>query len=210
MQQIGLPFPGSQDTFATAINDNGTIVGGHSQHNEGPGGGHFQELGYVRYPSGLLREITSPDPIHLDNTWAADCNNADLVVGSLFEPLASHRPIQYDSSGTVQVLDNAVFVIAQANSVNASGTIVGNRNGLGFVFKNGGFLDLQPLPLGQGTNCYAWAVNDSGIIAGGSIPLNDHVQGQRATFWLGGGMPNDLNSVVTNLWNWRLNRAAAR
>jgi probable HAF family extracellular repeat protein len=81
------------------------------------------------------------------------------------------------------------------NHINNNGQVVGRRGALGYVWENGVFTDIAPLPGGNGTSI-PFRINDNGIVIGSSL--------NRAIRWQNGdtidlGTSAEFSSIASGI-----------
>ena len=163
-------------TFATAINDNGQVVG-----SRGTG------LGTFLYSGGVLTDLpvcgafnSHPTGISGDGRVVGYCENPD--------PPYTRHAFLYQAGATSDLGVGDRY--SEANGINASGQVVGEMAADGLqpkrAFRYGAGV-LTDLGTASGSDSYAYAVNASGQIVGAS--------GGRAVLY-GAGTISDLGTVA--------------
>jgi uncharacterized membrane protein len=151
-----LDVPGSQFSFATAINSSGLIGGSYldlssAEHGFVDNAGTFTN---IDYPGALGTEVL-------------DINDAGVIVGDYFDTAAQHGYV--DNGGVFTPIDfPGALDGTSATGVNSNGDIVGTwkNNPLdvhGFLLSGGVFTSLD-FPFAFETE--VWGINDSGEISG--------------------------------------------
>lgn len=162
---IALP-PNDFDSVATAINNNGTIVGGFSSNMDH---GFMDQNGVVS---------TIPDAVR--PSMARDINDAGTVVGSLRIGNSEHAYVY--ANGTTTLLTGANAIHGEASAINERGVVVGTfytsngtytgyryDNGRNYAFGRLGSLrmainDINSSNMFVGNILWAGAPDDSGFI----------------------------------------------
>lgn len=132
-------YPGASDTYATGINNWGSIVGFYLDSSKNYQGYELKNGKYTRihYPGSL-------------STMAGSINDNGVIVGSYNNAGSSgHEHGFILKNGVYKTLDNPKGVGGGTylGDINASGTIVGvyfpNENPQGFIYINGTFKDIK-------------------------------------------------------------------
>jgi hypothetical protein len=149
---VSFDVPGSSETFAQSINDEGTITG---YYIAAPSSAAH---GYVRDPEG---NFTLFD--HAPNS----INAGGAVTGSYAENGVSHGFVRR-ADGKLISFDPPGSISTTARSINAKGAITGSYQDAshllhGFVRRLGGEIISFDAP---GGSTYATSINDAGVIAG--------------------------------------------
>ena len=182
---------GGTDSFATALNDHGTVVGtAYDASNQ------FQAF---VYENGVMNKVTNDD-----NGQAWGINNAGQIVGdgSGIRNGNSRNAFIYDNGVVTSV--NLPPLLGSLKDINESGISVGysitNPGGRGFVHDNGTSTELQQLPTGFGYSLNSpVAINDHGVVIGragnaGFIYANGQMQCTEDTIGEGGRL-KDINNA---------------
>jgi hypothetical protein len=155
-----ISVPGSNGTAATAINNNGQIVGSYTTTAMTPqkSNGFIYIGGTFTYPFNVSGAVlTQPTGI----------NNSGQIVGYFESPSAAHGFL-HNSGGTFITFDYPGATDTKFQSVNDSGTITGvatiGGTGVCFVYSSGVF---TPINTSAYPNyfCNSAAINNSGQIA---------------------------------------------
>lgn len=151
---------GGSSSVASAINDQGVIVGDAST------AGNLASHAFI-YQNGTMTDLGVPG----SNSHGNAINNLNDVVGTYFVPGGS--PFQPHGflyrQGTVTDLGTLGGASTYAYGVNDAGQIVGasdpgNAVGTAFIYQNG---SMAALPVSQGNNSSdALAINEHGVITG--------------------------------------------
>ena len=203
---IDLGTFGGADSFATAVNDSGQVVGYFSP---------TRDVAYTPYRAFLLSGGTV---IHLGNlggrvTVPVDINNSGQVVGHAQLPSGETHAFLY-SGGMMRDLGTLPGGIQSfAYGINSCGQVVGASNSAAarlraFLYSDGKMQDLNRLiPAHSGWVLYeARDINDAGQIVGNGI-----VNGQQRAFLLTSlSTPSKmLNNLVNTVKGLNLSRRIA-
>ncbi|MGC4950597.1 S8 family serine peptidase [Streptomyces sp. DT224] len=162
-----LPLPGWENyRFARgfAVNDSGTVVGNATGNVPDPATGRSLEVneGFVWSAADGFRKLPHlTESRHLTEPLAI--NDAGVVVGHSSKD-GRRRAVKWDADGRISDLGTLPGMAdSYAESVNASGTIVGTSGDDAFVLKPGGTMTRLP---DFGFDAQALQVNDAGWIMG--------------------------------------------
>lgn len=176
IHDLGQLIPG-WDTYATAINDAGVIIG--QSLDEG-----MQPHAWVFDPAvGTLVELRDPNVRH---PWVMNINDRGDIVGCI--QLRTPSPVEdvYElraakwAAGTYQVTPLAMPSPGSptlspppcARDINESGVIVGEAAGAAVLWRPGN--SVVVLPIGDHHRGTAKAINDSGVVVGEGCDLFGH------------------------------------
>jgi fibronectin-binding autotransporter adhesin len=181
-------LPGGLGSYATGINDSGTVVGYARIANDDHA---------FSYSDGTMTDLGT---LGGTSSYAFGINDSGTVVGY------SHTPLGYfhafsdptDTPGAMVDLGTLPGGLQSfAEGINNSGTVVGEAGTSGgsyhaFSYSDGTMTDLGTL---GGSNSNANAVNNSGVIVGSAQTSN----GGYDAFIYSNGVMSDLNSLAVNL-----------
>lgn len=162
------PLPGYRNTVATAMNDDGLVVGMTSAGDNNDRAFSWQ--------AGRMEVL--PLPPGSDETFANAVNASGVVVGTASEGAGQNRAVVWDH-GQVEALPSGPGKPAEARAINDAGDIVGTCNGHACLWRHGklGYTHLTDLNslahLGkQADLAVAVAINNHGQIACNTSPRN--------------------------------------
>jgi probable HAF family extracellular repeat protein len=197
MQDLGT-IKGWQNSIAYAISDLGEVVGydGLNSH----------ETAFRWAPSAAMQHLPGSGTT---DAVAAAVNSSGEIAGTYYLPGGAIHSFLWTKDGEIKDLGSLGGGSTVATGINRSGEVVGYSNtptpGVDHAFlwtQSGGMQDLGAL-LGPASSSQAWAINDSGIVAGRSTAANGD---DLAVVWkagkieiLGPGLAqgiNDLEQVV--------------
>ncbi len=179
---------------ATAINDNGQIVGFS-----------YDSAGYRHAVLWQNGNITNLDVGSGSFSEAYGINKFGQVVGWSSSPYSNNdsiEPTMWQGGTAVALGTLPKYDSGQARAINNTGQIVGWVSGTNnvpsqaFLWQNGTMTALPALSVGSAT--YAYGINDVGQVVGNS--------GYRAALWQDGTVIN-LNNVIPTNSDWVLNNA---
>ena len=190
MQDLGTL--GGLDSTANGINDLGQVTG----QAERPG----DIFDAFIWSNGTMTDLGI-------SGGGAAINRSGQVAGTTGLP---SRAFLY-SGGQVTILGTLGGSDSQGNDINDAGQIVGNANVPGdsfhgFVWQNGRMRDLGLLP--NGTNSYAYAINNLGQVVGVGMIRHNGQLVNHAVLWMRGHIA-DLNQRIPAGSGWELNDALA-
>ncbi len=186
---LGTPYSQSQ---ATAINDNGQVVGWS-----------FDFLGLHNFTwteSGGVQELDTPPGFIPSPVSGSGINNAGQVVGVLDSSLSSRAFIWTQSTGMQYLGPPTGVGLIRTTDINNSGRVVGREGVAGgfsraYVWtQSGGMQYLNPLP--NGLSSSAMSINDSGYVVGDSL-FSPSVN--RACIWMQSGGVQDLGTLPNHM-----------
>ncbi len=145
---------GSKRTWATGINNSGSIVGGHTSANN-YGGKIFI------YKDGIMTDLGQCDSIGCS---ATDINNSGQIIGNIWVDYGKSHGFLYDSGQVIDLgyLDSSPN-LSRARSINDTGQIVGYSGDNAFLYDNGQMIDLGTF---GGFKSMANDINNNGQIVG--------------------------------------------
>jgi len=177
------PFPGDSHTEAYGINESGDVVG-RSYHRTSPPPTLSYDGSAFLYRNGVMIDLGKLNGVI---TRAEAINENGAIVGWTEPGL----PRAWIRTGDELVdLGTLGHCCAQAYDINDAGQVVGWSYGPdgqehGFVWQNGAFEDLGPLPIGS----WPFAINNVGQVVGVQSLWD---QGKRITLSM---LPQDINDL---------------
>ena len=183
---------GGQECAATAINNQGQIVGGAdtARHGKGP---EFVTNVFV-WQNRRMRGVPGLDGSH---AYVVAVNDAGQMAGAYSpDPLkAQFAAAQFTFTGKVKLLGGFPvtvhgFSLSQGEAINAKGQVVGISNNQAFFWDKGHLRKLLPPPGLQSSD--ARAMNDKGQAAGKADRTVAGVTRSHGVFWDTNGKARDL------------------
>jgi probable HAF family extracellular repeat protein len=177
-------LPGYSVSYATAINNEGQIVGADGAF---PAGGNFSSHLFL-WQDGKLIDLGT---LGGDEAWAARINDKGQIVGySTSAADTQYHPVLWQDGKMMELVVNGLVPIT-ANGINSQGQIVGTSfTGTGgFLWQDGKVTELGSL-FGTGDTS-PFSINDKGQVAGfsGTSEFRD------AFLWQNGQM-TDLGTLT--------------
>jgi probable HAF family extracellular repeat protein len=193
---VDLGTLGGPSAWATAINDNGQIIGQSFTAVANGVPRHAAGWFFTRPQAGFIWENGKMTDLgNLGGTWALPIriNNQGQVIGYMTTPGDSSVHPFFWEQGVLKDLGTFGGSEGHANAINDAGEVVGGAsspNGFrAFLWKNGVMQNLGTL----GPDSQAWAINSKTQVVGTS---GNNDQDLRAFLWENGGPMLDLNELV--------------
>jgi probable HAF family extracellular repeat protein len=177
---------GGTNSYATAINDHGEVVG-YAQESDG------NQIAFIWTATGGLHSLGTLSGY--SSSGAQGINNLRQVVGWLFGSAGSHAFV-WTKSGGMKDLGTLGGGASTAYGINNSGEVVGySRNADGNLHafawtESGGMKDLGTL---GGNVSEAWGINDFGEVVGYSSLAGDSTY--HAFLWTQASGMQDLGTL---------------
>jgi probable HAF family extracellular repeat protein len=164
---IDLGTAGADDSLASAINDNGQIVGRAATTTN--------HISAILWQNGAAIDLGAQAGI-VTNTWATDINNAGLVVGAQSSATGFNTYATIWDNGVATQLGSFGYGSSGATAINNAGDVVGQARAAdgtdhGVLWSNGGMTDLNNY-LDASLRADGWIlssaadINDRGDIVG--------------------------------------------
>lgn len=188
-------LPGLTSSYATAINEDGQVVGLSYRNDSASGAGAAQRI--FLYADGILRGI---GPAPEQSADAAALNDARQIAGSAFIEGGAGIPDWHAFLFSGNAFTDLGTLTGSGNShafgLNDSGQVVGlsaapEGHYRAFLYSNGAMRDLGTL---GGADSSAAAINDAGQVAGSSATAD----GETHAFLYSNGLMSDLGTLESH------------